>query len=147
MRNCAYLRVEADHENPMGSEIKLFTDAALTVLNSQAYDPAAKSFYEIMSGGLMWPDEFPKVGTSEWQVVSHDYLYRYLIAYRAALTLGEEPSSPWPVWEQLMRFAPSWPGLREDRRGQRAKHRLLAARRRQDKCLDELDQHLRQGAL
>ena len=49
--------------------LPLFAPAALAVLNSQPYDPAAKGRYELMSGGLIWGDEFPKPGTPERAIV------------------------------------------------------------------------------
>jgi hypothetical protein len=119
--------------------IPLFSAAALAVLDRRPFDPAARARYEIMSGGLMWPDEFPRPGTPEWEAVSPNWVYRYLIAYRASITLGEERPAFRPVWEQVVRHAPHWPGLRAERRGERARRRLLAAKRRADRCLDELE--------
>jgi hypothetical protein len=65
--------------------------------------------------------------------------HRSLIAYRASITLGEERMEFRPVWEQVVNDAPHWPGLREERRGEGARRRLLAALRRQDRCLLELE--------
>src|SRR5437773_2111532 len=120
----------------------LFSLEALAILDRQVYDPAAKGQYELMSGGLIWPDEFPELGSAEWKLVSPDWVYRFLIAYRAAITLGEERIEFRPVWEQVVRHAPNWPGLREDRRGERARRRLLAAKRQQTPCLEELERML-----
>lgn len=108
-------------------EAQLFSAAALVLLDRQFYDPKARSSYEYMSGGLMWPDESPPMGSPEWAAISPIGAYRYLIAYRASITLGEERMEFRPVWEQVMRYAPRWPGLCEERRGDRARHRLLAA--------------------
>jgi hypothetical protein len=121
------------------SGIELFSSAALAVLDRQPYDPAAKGKYELMSGGLIWGDEFPKCGSSEWELVRPAWVYRYLIAYRAALTLGEERAEFRAVWEQVVQHAPNWPGLRPERRGESARKRLLAAQRRQSRCLDDLE--------
>src|SRR5207253_849591 len=107
------------------SALPLFSAAALAVLNHRPYDPVAKGQYELMSGGLIWGDEFPKPGTPERDLVMPAWGYRYLIAYRAALTLGEERAEFRPVWEQVLREAPDWPGLRADRRGGKARKRLL----------------------
>jgi len=119
--------------------VLLFSEAALAALNRQPFDPAARGNYELLSGGLLWPDEFPRPGTPEWEAVSPNYIYRYLLAYRASITLGEERASFRSVWEQVVQYASNWPGLREERRGERARRRLLAGRRRMDRCLDELD--------
>jgi hypothetical protein len=124
------------------AEIPLFSAAALAVLDSRPYDPLARGSYELMSGGLMWPDEFPRPGSPEWAEISPNWVYRYLIAHRASITLGEERVEFRAVWEQVVQFASRWPGLREDRRGELARRRLLAARRRQARCLEELDRYL-----
>jgi hypothetical protein len=98
-----------------------------------------------MSGGLVWPDEFPRTGSPEWELVRPQWVYRYLIAYRRALTLGEERAAFRPVWEQVAQQAPNWPGLRAERCGERAARRLRAALRRQDKCLAEFELRLSVG--
>jgi hypothetical protein len=118
--------------------VPMFTPEALVVLDRQAFDPLAKASYELMSGGLVWPDELPRPGSPERAPVLLNWAHRYLLAYRAALTLGE--ASPFrPVWEQVMAFAPNWPGLRPERRGEEARKRLLAAKRREAVCLDALE--------
>jgi hypothetical protein len=122
--------------------VPLFSAAALAVLDRQPFDPAARGSYEMMSGGLMWRDEFPEVGSPEWQLVAADWVYRYLIGYRASITLGEERAAFRPVWEQVVQMAPNWPGLREERRGDDARRRLSAARRSSKRCLDEVARRL-----
>jgi hypothetical protein len=117
----------------------LFSAAGLTVLDCQPYDPDAKGSYELMSGGLMWPDEHPKIGSPGCELISLVRVYRFLIAYRASITLGEERAEFRPVWEQVVRDAPNWPGLRQERRGEKAKKRLLAAKRRESVCFDEME--------
>jgi hypothetical protein len=120
--------------------IPLFTPEALAVLDRQPYDPAAKGRYELMSGGLIWGDEFPELGSAERQSISAGDVWRFLVAYRASITLGDKE---WvalrPLWEQVVREAPNWPGLRPERWGEKARKRLLAARRRQAACLDEFE--------
>lgn len=120
----------------------LFSPAALAVLDSQQYDPHAKGSYELMSGGLVWPDEFPDTGSAEWRLIARNYLYRYLIAYRSDITLGEERVGFRPVWEQALREAPNWPGLRPERRGEAARKRLLAAKRRETRCFDAIERQM-----
>lgn len=126
----------------MDANESLFSPAALAILNSQQYDPSAKGKYELMSGGLMWPDEIPSPGMPGRELLSLGRVYRYLIAYRAALTLGEERAEFRAVWEQVIREAPDWPGLRPERRGERAKRQLLAATRQVAKRLDEFERLL-----
>lgn len=117
----------------------LFSPPALVILNGLQYDPMAKGAYEMLSGGLMWPDEFPAPGTPERSVVLTPWAYRFLIAARAAITLGDEQTGFRPTWDQVVREAPSWPGLRSDRREGKARRRLLAAKRREARCFDEIE--------
>lgn len=129
----------------MADGLPLFSDAALAVLDQMPFDSTARGRFELMSGGLMWADEFPPPGSAEWEVVRAEWVYRYLIAFRRALTLGEERDELRPVWEQVTRHAPNWPGLRPERRGERAARRLRAAIRGQEKGLAELEAHLLAG--
>jgi hypothetical protein len=122
--------------------IPLFSAAALAVLDRQPFDPTARGSYEMMSGGLIWRDEFPEYGSPEWQLVATDWVYRYLIGYRASITLGEERAELRPVWGQVVQGAPNWPGLREERRGDNARRRLSAARQSSRLCLDEVARRL-----
>jgi len=114
-------------------DVTLFPPAALAVLNCMPFDPEARGRYELMSGALIWPDEFPGVAIGA---------SRYLVAYRASITLGEERAEFRPVWDQVVQHAPDWPGLRPERRGEKARRRLLAAQRLSQPCLDELERHL-----
>jgi hypothetical protein len=121
----------------------LFSPAALAILDRQQYDPVAKGSYELLSGGLIWSDELPRSGTPDGAIVRALSAYRFLFASRASITLDEKCPKFRPVWEQVLQGAPIWPGLRPDRRGERARKRLLAAQRREDKCLAEWEQQLK----
>jgi len=130
----------------MSEGLPQFSRAALAALDQLRFDPAARGRFELMSGGLMWPDEFPPSGSAEWELVRPQWAYRYLIAYRRVVTLGEDREEFRPVWEQVARHAPNWPGLRPERRDERAARRLRAALRGQDKCLAEFEAHLDAGS-
>jgi hypothetical protein len=121
---------------------RLFSDAALAILDRMPFDVEARGSFEIMSGGLIWPDEFPRPGTDAWAAIAPGWLYRFLIAYRASITLHPAQAKPYELWQQVVQHAPNWPGLRPERRGEQARRRLRAALRRQAKCLAELDSHL-----
>ncbi|MDY3554387.1 hypothetical protein R5W24_003509 [Gemmata sp. JC717] len=129
----------------MAEGLPLFSTAALAVLDRMPFDPAARGSYDLMSGGLWWPDEFPGPGTADGKLVRLAGAYRCLLAYRRALTLGEERDGFRPVWEQVVRHAPNWPGLRPERRGNRAAQRLRAALRRADTCLADFESRLGAG--
>jgi hypothetical protein len=122
--------------------LPLFSANALAVLDRMPFDPAARGSFEQMSGGLIWPDEFPPPGSPGWAVISPNWVYRFLLAYRASITLGEERAEFRPVWDQVVQQAANWPGLRPERRGEPALRRLRAALRRQDKCLAELESQM-----
>jgi hypothetical protein len=115
----------------------LLSAEALTVLDRRPYAPDARGGYNFVVKGLQWPDEFPAIGSLERPVVS-DHRAARLLIYRASLTLGEELAEWRPLWEQVARHAPNWPGLREDRRGERARRRLLAGRRREAACWEKI---------
>ena len=121
----------------------MFTPEGLATLDRQPYDPAVKASYDLLADGLFWRDEMPSgfVQLGPSGILPDRVAYGCLIAYRAALTLGA--ASPFrPVWEQVVAFAPNWPGLRPERRGEKARKRLLAAKRRADACLDELEKQM-----
>ena len=122
--------------------LPLFSADALAILDRMPFDPEARSIFDLMSGGLVWADEFPCIGSPEWAVVKPNWVYRYAVAYRASLTVGPERAEFRAVWEQINQHAPNWPGLRLERRGDRARHRLLAGMRREAVCLRGLDDEM-----
>ena len=125
----------------MTEQATTFSDAALAVLDAMSVDPNATYSYEHLSGGFWWSDEFPRILSPEWGVVSHDYLYRYLLNFRRQITLGESEIESHPLWEQVVNHAPTWPGLLPERRAGRIVKRLRAAvraaHRRYEKMGDE----------
>ena len=121
--------------------LPLFSDAALAVLDRMPFDPVSRGRFEWLSGGLMWSDELPLLNTPERQAIAPAAATRYLLACRASLTLGKETAFL-PIWEQIVRHAPNWPGLRPERRGEVALRRLLAALRLQDRCFAALETQL-----
>ena len=114
-----------------------FSADALAILDSLILDAEATFAYEHMSGGFVWSDEFPARSTPEWKIVSHDYLYRYLLRARRCLTLGE-PTESLSLWQQVMTEAPNWPGLLGDRRSTEVAKRLRAAEWASSRCYDQL---------
>jgi hypothetical protein len=115
------------------SGVPLFSRAGLWLLDRRLFDPAAEGRFEYLAGGLVWSDEFGAACSP----VFHGFAFRYLIAYRASVTLDKECVGFRPVWKQVVRFAPRWPGLRPERWSGPAVRRLRAALRVQDKCLAE----------
>ena len=116
-----------------------FSDAALEVLNRMPFDPNATHGYEHLSGGFVWSDEFPPISSPEWTIVSEAYLNRMLVAVQHNITLGKSPPRFQTLWEQVVRLAPNWPGLRPERcTGEHIRKRLLAAKRIAYECYDRI---------
>ena len=123
----------------MTEQVTTFSDAAIAILNSMVVDPDATYSYEHLSGGFYWSDEFPPTDSPDWDIVGHDYLYRFLIRIRRCITLGDDSVAATPLWQQVLVDAPNWPGLLPDRRSGRIVKRLLAAERLADRCLAQLE--------
>ncbi|MEO1524620.1 MAG: hypothetical protein AAFX06_04250 [Planctomycetota bacterium] len=112
----------------------------MSILDGMPFDPDATHRYEHLSGGFIWCDEFPQLHTPDWRIVSHDYLYRYLIQFRRRLTLGIAHVDEFPLWQQVASSAPNWPGLDAERRSQRVAQLLKAAERDARDCYKKLGQ-------
>jgi hypothetical protein len=68
--------------------------------------------YELLSGSLVWSDEFPK-GTT----VNTDCL-RFVLRYRTSLILGESDKPYEIFWDEARRHFPEWIGFAPDRTSQ-----------------------------
>ena len=123
----------------MTEQVTTFSDAALALLDAMPLDPNATYSYEHLSGGFVWSDEFPRISTPEWNIVSHDDLYRHLWHIRRLITLGDTDLESLPLWQQLVNHAPSWPGLLPERRTGRIVKRLRAAVRLAERCYNKDD--------
>lgn len=123
----------------MAEPTPLFTAAALRILNGMPADPNPQYFYEHLSGGFVWSDEFPELLTPEWDTVSHDYVYRFLVHIRRCITLGDMELESCSLWQQVLNHAPNWPGLLPARRTGRIVRCLRAAERLADRCYARLE--------
>ena len=112
----------------------------LRILDAMPVDPSASHFYEQLSGGFLWSDEFPTGDPAKWEIVSHDYLYRWILHLRARITKGETELADFPLWQQLVENAPNWPGLHPERRSEEVRRRLFAAERLAERCYKRLEQ-------
>src|SRR5262249_5652437 len=45
----------------------------------------------------------------------NNWSFRYLMGYRASVVRGEPDERLRPVWDQVVRECPNWPGLRPER--------------------------------
>lgn len=115
---------------------RFFPESALVVLRQTQWDPDATFNYEGMSGGLVWSDEFPREAIAACMAVNN-YAFRYVLAYRASL-IREEPREEFrPVWDQLKRECPNWPGLRPERQSPDLREQLNS---REDRFMRELEE-------
>jgi hypothetical protein len=110
----------------------------LSFLRSMTADPSAVASYEYLTGGLVWSDEVPADEQGR-RTVWRSLAFRMAIAYRASLTIGEERAEFRPLWQQIEQDAPSWPGLRPDRRGEAARRQLAERHKELDRWIEELD--------
>jgi hypothetical protein len=128
-------------EDPLDKLDKLFSKRAIQILDQMEFDESASYYYEIMSGGFLWSDEFPDINSDEWKDFGHDFIYRYLLALRRDVMLKHKERELHPLWQQVLTEAPNWPGLREERLTGRIVRRLKAAIRKSnyeiEKALDE----------
>jgi hypothetical protein len=60
----------------------LFTSAAMIVLDQMPLDAGARASFEYLSGGVMWPDEFPLIGSPERREISPPSAIGSVLAYR-----------------------------------------------------------------
>jgi len=92
----------------------LLPNNAIIILRRAFWQPDARRFYEMMTGSFWWTDELIQEvaqlcsGRNNWS-------FRYLMAYRASLIRGKPNEGFCPVWDQIIRECPNWPGLRPER--------------------------------
>jgi hypothetical protein len=99
---------------------------ALEVLSRAVYDPRAERSYEMMSDSFLWSDE------GLWEAMAHDdaWAVRRLLGYRGSVIRGASDGVLRPVWEQVSKSCPGWPGLRPERNSPTLAAELLRERRR-----------------
>src|SRR4051794_10498696 len=75
--------------------------------------PTATVSFELLSGGLLWSDEFP--GDPAWYGVENWDIIRFVLNYRTSLILGEPAAGGREIWEEARRLFPDWPGFAPER--------------------------------
>jgi hypothetical protein len=98
--------------------------------------------FEIMSGGLLWSDEFPEdrafFRVKNWAII------RFVLNYRTSLILGEPAAGGREIWDEAKRQFPDWPGFVPERCSPelRDTYELLSLdfRREMDEMERELDE-------
>ena len=69
----------------------------------------AKVFFDLLSGALIWSDEYPRVSD-----VSVECL-RYIVRYRTGLIVGVPQKSFEQFWQEALRRFPKWIGFSAER--------------------------------
>lgn len=114
----------------------------LTEFKKLEYDPKAINFYEWLSGGLVWRDEYTNGLMSLLLKEQHpitQYLFRYLWAYRSSVICGEERLEYRNIWQSVYKQVPSWPGFRPERSDSSHLQKLLEGQKQMEQELDNLD--------
>lgn len=81
------------------------------LLNKLQADPNARVNYELMSGALIWSDEFPAL--SEINGLDTNCL-RGVFRFRTTLMLGKPEERYRTGWEALQTLCPNWPAFLPD---------------------------------
>ncbi|WDI42267.1 hypothetical protein [Bremerella sp. P1] len=115
-----------------------FPDRALAILRQTIWDPNAICIYDGVSGGLVWSDEYPHEAMKVCLPDNH-WAFRYVLAYRASLILGEPREEFSAPWDQLMKECPNWPGLRPERQSTALREQLKQAKSRFKRKFEEVD--------
>jgi hypothetical protein len=123
----------------------LLPDDAIAVLRRAVWQPDAKRSYELMTGSFWWPDELVHE-VSRLCVERDNWSFRYLMGYRASVIRGAPQEAYRPVWEQVARECPDWPGLRPERNSPALAVELHREGRRQCVEFSRLERRLRRKA-
>jgi len=97
------------------------------------YNPTATCRYDLLSGGLVWEDEISNYAMFK-MLEEGNYIFRFVLAYRVSMILGEQNATCKDAWEYWAELFPTWPGFREERINGNLKNFLL---QEQKKHLDD----------
>jgi hypothetical protein len=105
----------------------LFDQESLDFLSGAIYNPNAERGYEAMSDSFFWSDELvwealAKFGTAR--------PFREFMGYRGSVIRGAPDFDLQPLWEQVSKACPDWPGLRLERNSVSLAEELRRAGRR-----------------
>lgn len=113
-------------------------------IRSLKYDSNATYKFEHTSGGLIWSDEINQP-IMLMLLQSENYLYRFLLAYRASLISGSENTEIRPLWEKMSELFPDWPGFRKERCHERLKEVLYKNRNTSKKEIIQVLKQCKKG--
>jgi hypothetical protein len=105
----------------------LFDQELLDFLSGAIYDPNAERCYEAMSDSFFWSDEL------DWEALAKFGTarpFREFMGYRGSVIRGAPDFDLQPLWEQVSKACPNWPGLRPERNSASLAGELRKAGRR-----------------
>jgi hypothetical protein len=111
---------------------------ALDQLVAQA---GARVYFELMSGGLVWSDEYPPPTESGPLFPQHHL--REIWNHRSSLIKGEPAERFRETWETALKLFPHWPGFLPERRDPKWRDFLEQEEKRSENLFENLDQRWR----
>lgn len=114
----------------------------VTSIQQLSVDPNARCQYELLSGGLVWSDEFTITILNELSDLSEEpiaHIFRYLWAYRSSLIEGQERQEFQPIWAEMQVIFPGWPGFRPERSSPDLKEQLIKERKLMEKRVRRME--------
>jgi hypothetical protein len=124
----------------MSERIQNLQDAA-PVLDALIAQPDAHVFFEVMSGALVWSDEYPFVADGVYYDIEMfpRQLLRGVWAYRSSLIEGEPKERCRAGWELAQSLFPKWPGFLPERRDPSLKDLLVRLREEAGDPFEDLE--------
>lgn len=114
----------------------------MTSIQQLTPDPNARCQYELLSGGLVWSDEFTMTLLNELSRLGEEpiaSLFRYLWAYRTSLIEGQERQEFQHIWAEMQATFPDWPGFRLERSSPDLKERLIKEQKQMEKRIRRME--------
>lgn len=88
--------------------------ALAPALDGLRFNPDARFFFEMLSGGVVWSDELPPDSASTEEAIAS--ALRGIWHYRTSLILGAPVERFKASWEAAQSAFPNWPGFHPSRR-------------------------------
>ena len=114
----------------------------MTSIKQLTLDPNARCQYELLSGGLVWSDEFTITILNELSGLGEEpiaHIFRYLWAYRSSLIEKQERQEFRHIWTEMLTTFPDWPGFRSERSSPDLKERLIKEQKLMEKRIRRME--------
>ena len=114
------------------------------LMRALAQDPRATCNYDVMSGALVWSDEFPAfrdlARIKGWSII------RVVLRFRTELILGKPDEQFREFWDTAMRLFPEWPGFAPERQSPELREIYRENSATSDAELDEIEREMNREA-